>query len=214
MDFEFHGVEVFDAVVGGIVRVHVDVRLGADDAFVELEIAVGSHQHAAGGAFDIAGHADRDVEAERDGIGVGEFDLVEAAAGAEDAEIGNDAAAGANESDRLLGAVLALLVEPFHRRQLVARPEQGFHGGLREVAMAGGNVNQQCVGDLGRGGERQSHAGINLFANKVFDNSSGRWWCLRRGHRCAWFRFFGLTGQEKNQKFPKKTQKNLSDACD
>ena len=174
VDFQFHGVEVLHSIVGGIVWMHVSVWLGAYDTLVHLEIAVRSHQHATGSAFDRAGHGDWNVEAEGNRIRVGELDLIEIAAGAEDAEIGNNPAAWTDEGDGFFRGVLAVLVEPLHGRELVARAEKRFHGRLRQVAVAGGDIDEQSVGRFRSLWQRQSHAGVNLFPNEVFNNSSGR----------------------------------------
>ena len=64
-DAELHVVARLHAVVRGVVRVHVHVRGRADDAIRHLEETGRTHQHAAGGALDVAGLSDRDVEAER-----------------------------------------------------------------------------------------------------------------------------------------------------
>ena len=103
---------------------HVDVRGGADHALGQLEKAGGAHEHAAGRALDVAGAAHRNVETQGDGVGEGELDLVEVAAGAENAEIGDHAAARADERDGFLGRELALLIQPFLRMELVALAEE------------------------------------------------------------------------------------------
>ena len=173
VDLEFHHVEMLHAVVGGIVRVHVDVGLGADDAFVHFEVTVGAHQHAAGSAGDVARHLGGDVEAERDGVGEGEFDLVQVAAGAEEAKVRDHAAARSNESDGFLSGVLAVLIEALHRSQLMTRTEEGFDSLLGEVGVTGGDVYQQSVGRLGLLGQGKAHLGVNLLADHVLDD--GTW---------------------------------------
>lgn len=96
VDLELHGVEVLDAVEGGVVRVHVDVGLCSDDAFIHFKIAVGAHEHAAGSAGNVSRHANGNVEAKCDRVGECKLHLVEVAAWAENAEVGNHPAARAD----------------------------------------------------------------------------------------------------------------------
>ena len=80
VDLHFHGVEMFDAIEGRIIGVHVNVWLGADDAFVHFEIAIGPHEHAAWSSYYVTRHFDRDIESESDSVCESEFNLVELAA--------------------------------------------------------------------------------------------------------------------------------------
>src|SRR5205823_9618642 len=95
-DFQLHVAAGFYAVKVRVIRRHVHVTHGANHAFLHFEKSRGAHQHGAERAFDVAGNSQGQFEAERDAIGVSEFDLVEVAARAENAEIGNDAAARAD----------------------------------------------------------------------------------------------------------------------
>lgn len=137
VDFELHDIEMFYAVECGIIGIHMNVRLRADDPFIELEIAVGPHQHASGRVGDVSGHFHRDLETEGNGIGVGKLHLIQAAARTKNPEIGNHPAPGTDQRDRFFRSVLAILIEAFHRRQLMAGTEQRLDRLLGEVAMSG-----------------------------------------------------------------------------
>lgn len=181
-DGEFHEVACFYFVVSGVVGVHVDVGGGTDDALLHLEEACGAHEHTAWGTCDVTRGADGDIEAEGNGVCKGELDLIEVAAGAEDAEVGDDAAAGADEGDGLLGGVLAFLVEPLHGAKLVALAKEGFHGLGREVAVAGGNIDYQGIGRGSLTGDREAHLTINALADELLDNAAVESVCGGRGH--------------------------------
>jgi hypothetical protein len=116
------------------------------------------------------------VETERDGIGEGELDLVEVAARAEDAEIGDHAAARADERDGFLRGKLILLIEPLHRRELRALAEERLDRLRGQVAMPRADVHQQGIRrqHRARGGPAQPL--IEGPAHEVLDfNPMGRW---------------------------------------
>jgi len=146
----------------------------ADDTFRHLEKSSRSHEHAAERAFYIAGNPQWQVEAKGDPVCVGKFNLVEIATGPQDSEIGNNAAAGADESERFFGRKLSLLVEPFMNRELVAFAEEGFDSFRSEMAVTGANINYQRVG--GGRSLRQCFAKalIDSLSNEVFDHGAVR----------------------------------------
>ena len=102
--------------------------------------------------MDITGHADREIDTELDGVGEGEFDLGEVSAGAEDAEIGNDATSRTDESDGLFGGELAFLVEPLMDSEFGVWSEKGgeIFGG--NVHVACGAIDHESRGRRGEGG--------------------------------------------------------------
>jgi len=142
-DFEGDFIEMFDAVMPGVVGRHVNVTGGADDAVFHFQHAFWPEDVAAGGAVDIAGHADGNVHAELDGVGESELDLGKIAAGAENAKVRDDAAARADEGDGLLGGELAFLIEPLVDGKLSAGAEEEFEGLRGDVHVAGGAVYEE-----------------------------------------------------------------------
>lgn len=142
-DFEDDFVQMFDAVKFGIVWRHVNMAGGADDAVFHFQHPLGAHDVSAGGAFDVAGHADGDVDAKLDSVGEGEFHLGEVSGGAEDAEIGDDSFAGSDEGDGLIGGELSILVEPLVHGQLGTGAEENFQVFRGNVHVAGGAVDQE-----------------------------------------------------------------------
>jgi len=90
----------------------VDVARGANEAVFHFEQSLRAHHISARRAFDVPGHADREVDAELDGIRDGEFDLGEVSARTENAEVRDDAFARPDERDGLLGGELSFLVKP------------------------------------------------------------------------------------------------------
>ena len=66
----------------------------------------------------VARDAKGEVDAEVDAVGVGEFDLGVIAAGAEDADVGDDALSRADDGDGLLAGELAGLIEVFELGEL------------------------------------------------------------------------------------------------
>ena len=106
------------------------------DFFLALGLGgVRAHQHATGSACDVARHADRNVETEGDRIGESELHLIQIPARSEDSEIGNDPASWPDQGYGLFRRVLAFLVKPLHRSQLVAGAEKRLDRFLGEVAM-------------------------------------------------------------------------------
>jgi hypothetical protein len=104
----------------------VDVPQRADHAVRHLKKSRRPHQHRAGRAFDVAGNAQGNVEAQRDGVRVGQFNLVQIPARAENAQIGNHAAARADERDGFLRGKLAFLIQPFVNVSLMSLCQKEF----------------------------------------------------------------------------------------
>ena len=98
-------------------RAHVDVAHGADDALGHLKKSLRPHQHAAGRPLDVPGNAQRNVKPQRDGVRVSQFHLVEIAARAENAQIGDDPAARADQREGFLGGKLPSLARLSARRR-------------------------------------------------------------------------------------------------
>ena len=54
----------------------------------------------------------------------------------------------------------------------MAWAEKRFNSLLGEVAMSGGDIDQQWIGSLRSGWQRNAETGIDLFTNKVFYHCS------------------------------------------
>lgn len=145
-DFEGDAVEVFDGVKLCVDWGHVNMASGAYETFAHFEHSCGAHDVATWGTLDIAGHANGEIDTELDGVGEGEFDLGEVSAGAEDAEIGNDATARTDEGDGLFGGELAFLVEPLMDSEFGVWSEKGdeIFGG--NVHVASGAIGHESWG--------------------------------------------------------------------
>src|SRR5258706_3491619 len=102
-DAELHVVGIFDAVIVHVGGAHVYVALGADHAFAQLDRALGAEDGAAGGVLVIAGNSKREIDTEVDSVGVAELDLGIISRGAEDADVGVDSLARADDADDLFG---------------------------------------------------------------------------------------------------------------
>ena len=107
--------------------------------------------------------------------GIGEFDLVEVPARAENAEIGNHPTARADERDRLLRCELPVLIEPLVNLQLVAWAKERLDGFGSEMAVPGTDVHHEWV--RGRRSARQNFAKprIDRLPDKVLDDRPVRW---------------------------------------
>ncbi len=91
----------------------------------------------------VAADAQRQIDAEVDAVGVAQLDLRVIAHRAEDAHVGDDSLAGADDRDQLLGGELALLVQVFELGELGAGAEEGFEVGLGHVHVTGRHVHDQ-----------------------------------------------------------------------
>ena len=119
-DLEFHMVALFHSVKFCIGRSQMNVAHGADDAFRHLKKSSRAHKHATERSFDIAGTAQGQFKPECNAVGIGELDLVQISARAEDTEIGDDAAARPDERESFFGSELAVLIEPLVNGELMA----------------------------------------------------------------------------------------------
>ena len=84
-DLQLHAVPCRHAVMRCIFRMHVHVSLGADDAVRHLKESLRAHQHTARCALNLARLSQRDIEAKRDRVRVGQLHLVQRPARAKDA---------------------------------------------------------------------------------------------------------------------------------
>src|SRR5690606_22202635 len=92
-----------------------------------------------------AGNPQRDIEAERDRVGVGKLDLVDVTARTQDAEVGDDAAARSDQGDGFLGREMTFLVKLLKNLQLVALAEQDVHRLLGQVAVPGAGIDDERI---------------------------------------------------------------------
>ena len=117
------------------------------------------------------------IEAQRDAIGVRQFHLIQIAAGAENAQIGNDAAARTDERDSFFRGKLSFLIKPFVDGEFVAGAKKRFDGLGRKMAMARADVHDQRIwgGRVVR--QRLAKTLVNRAANEMFDD--GPMWCRR-----------------------------------
>ena len=173
-DLQVHLVTRFHAMVVRVRRVHVDMAQRADDAVRHLKKSSRPHEHPTESALDVAGSAKRQIKAERDAVRVGEFDLVQSPAGTEDAEIGDHAAAWADERHGLLRGELSFLIQPLVNLELMTLAEERLDGLLREVAMARADVHDKRCGRRGGARQRFAEAGIDGLAHEVFDHGAVR----------------------------------------
>src|SRR4051794_30518107 len=81
---EVHPVLGLHAVIRGVLRPHVDMPLGLDDAPGQHQAPRRADQEAAGRPLDVAGELHGDVEPQADRVGDRQFDLAERPARAQD----------------------------------------------------------------------------------------------------------------------------------
>ena len=105
--------------------------------------ALRADQEAAGSSLDVARKADRDLDPETDCVGQGQFDLRERPARSEDPDARGHPLPGADDGDRLVRGEVGVLLEPFHRRELIARAEQDVDIRLRQMGMPRRDVDDQ-----------------------------------------------------------------------
>jgi hypothetical protein len=161
----------------------VRVPQRADHAVGHLKKSRRPHQHRAGRAGDVAGRAQGNVKTERDGIGVGEFNLVQIPARAENSQIGNHAAARPDERDRFFRGKLSFLIKPFVNLKLVAFAEKHFDRYWREMTMPRADVDDERVHSARGARQWLAKLGINGLSNEMFDDSA--MWCWSSdSHKC------------------------------
>jgi hypothetical protein len=117
----------------------------ADDAFIHFKKSRRPHQHAARRTLDVPRQTQRNVKTKRDRIGVSEFNLVEASARAENAQVRDDATARPDERYGFLRRKLSFLVKPLVNLQLTALAEQCLHCLRCEMAMTGADVHDERI---------------------------------------------------------------------
>ena len=143
----FHDLLVGHAQLLSVFGGDVDVTLGHDDAFLQLHLAAGANQLAAGGTGGVAGLTHGSGNADGTGVGGGQLHLIRAAAGSEDGHVGQ-LTLGAHHGDALVGGVLAGLAQGLLDGQLIARAEQGLQGLLADMHMTGRGLNQKFHCDI------------------------------------------------------------------
>lgn len=158
----------------------------ADHAIGHFKKTVRAHEHRAGRAFDVTGRAQRNIEAERDGVSVSKLDLVETATRAKDSEIGDHAATRPDERHGFLRCELPFLIKPLVDGELMTFAEESFDRFRREVAMARADVHDQRIRRGRRARQRFAEARINRLPNHVFDDGSVRSGCSN-GHNATSF---------------------------
>ena len=131
--------------MGRVGRAQVDVPLVADHAALQPDHAGRAHEIGARRIAVVAALAHRHVQAQRHRVGEGQLHLAVVAAGAEDAQIRDQAMTRADQRHRFLRREKAVLVERLERRQRPALAEQPLQVFLRDVTVAGGDVDHQRV---------------------------------------------------------------------
>ena len=133
---------VGNAECSGIFGSHVDMTLGNDKAFGELNASLGSFDFDGGGACDITGFTNETLCAESYAVGLGNLDLACLADGPEN---GNtlDLAVTVLQSDLFLAEELVGLGKRTVKGKLVALAEQSFNMFLSEMHMACGYFNDK-----------------------------------------------------------------------
>ena len=132
--------------MGRVRGAHVHVPFMPDHAGRQLDHAGGTEQIAAGRIAMVTALAHRDVHPQRDGVGEGQLDLAVIAAGPQDAQARDHAAAGADDRHGFLGGEETVLVKRLVGRQLVADAEQAFEISLGYMAVPGRDVHDQLWG--------------------------------------------------------------------
>ena len=120
---------------------------------------------------------------ERNGIRVGQLDLIQTPARAEDSQIRNHAAARADERDRFLRGKLSIHVKRLVRAQLATFAKKNFHRFRREVAMPRADVDDERTLPAGRARQGLAKLGVNRLSNHVFDDGAMWCWCGNSGHK-------------------------------
>lgn len=169
-DFQLHVAAIFHAVEFRVIGMHMNVAQRADHALGHFKKSSRPHEHRAGRAFDIAGETQRNFKSQRDGVGVGQFHLIQSSARSEDSKIGDDPATRPDQGQRFLRRELAFLIKPLKRRQSAPRTKQSFDGFLGQVAMSGADIDDQGIRRCCRSRKRLSEASINRLANQVFNH--------------------------------------------
>ena len=124
----------------------------------------------------------RQIEAERNAVGVGQLHLVERPARAEDAQVRNDAAARADERDRLPRGELAFLIKPLEHLEPVPLAEEDLHRLLRQVAVARADIDDERIGRRRGARQRPAQPRIDGLAHQVFHHGAMGRRGLGHGH--------------------------------
>src|SRR5205085_2653803 len=118
----------------------------------------------------------RQIKSKGNAIRVSEFDLVEIAAWAQYAQVGNNAAARSNQRKSFFRRKLPLLIKPLVDGELVPLSKKNFDRLLSEVAVPGTHINHQRIRPRRRFGQLPSEPLIDRLANQVFYHRSVRHW--------------------------------------
>ena len=116
-----------------------------DHAARQLDHALGPQEPAARRVAMIAASAHGGVDAQRDRVGERELHLTVVAAWTEDSKVGDHAMAGTDDGHGFLAGEEAVLVERLVRSQLVAGAEEALQVLRRDVAVSGGDVDDEAA---------------------------------------------------------------------
>ena len=128
------------------------VPLGANHAFFQLDDAAGPDQHAAGRAGDFAAGAHRQVDAQRDAVGEGQFDLAEGRSVRAIAPTAASAAWARRPSRFPRRRKSRLDRGALYGVELVAGAEQGFDVLVGQMHMPRGDADDQFRSNIGGSG--------------------------------------------------------------
>ena len=120
-DFQVHEIAFDHSVSCCVLIAHVDVSCGPNHSLFEFHGTVRSDEHTAWRSLDVAAVTNRSVDAQRDCIGPGKFDLAEIAGWSKDPHVGQHSFAWPNDHHCFFGSVESVLVEVFAGSQFSAR---------------------------------------------------------------------------------------------
>ena len=124
----------------------------------------------------IAAFADRQIEAQGDGVSEGQFDLAVVAARAKDPQVRDHPVPRTDDRHRLFRSEMSRLIKRPQRAKLVAPAEQPLERVLADVAVAGADIHHQRIRRCPISRERFAETLINRLAYQVFNHGSVRQW--------------------------------------
>ena len=143
-DLDLNDFLVFYAEIGAVLRSKVDVALCDDDAFGQLNLALGADKLAGAGTGQNTGFANGSGDTECTGVGRGNLDLGLLADRAEDRDI-LKGALGADDVDTLKAGVLTGLGEVLLVGELSTLAEQGLEIGGADMNVARAGLYQNFI---------------------------------------------------------------------
>src|SRR5208283_4400779 len=141
---QFHKIAMLHTVVFRFRRIHEHMNGGANDALLQFDHALRTHDETAGGAINIAREAHRDVlQTQANDIGERQLDLGTVTKRAENTQIGDEATARTNQGDGFFGGKVAGLVQRVIHGEFMARTEEEIEMFATEMDVPSGGVDDK-----------------------------------------------------------------------